>query len=162
MTEKFNIISDSEENTRLVAQKIAPLFQPGDILILDGDLGAGKTCFVKGFTDGLHSKDEVNSPTFSIANFYRTGERFDVLHIDVYRISTMDEFYDLGLFDYFEQSVTLIEWGKKFAEVFENCLIISFQLKADNVRVLTFEYKGDKPEKIMKGLKIILKGDEPC
>ena len=162
MVEKFSIISDSEENTRLIAQKIAPLFRSGDILILDGDLGAGKTCFVKGFTDGLRSKDEVNSPTFSIANFYRTRQQFDILHIDLYRIETVDEFNDLGLFDYFEQSVTLIEWGKKYIAFFDACLIISFQIEDENKRVLIFEYQGNNSVSRMNEIKMQLKGFESC
>ena len=101
MTEKFSIISSNEAHTCDIARKIAPLFQPGDTIILDGNLGAGKTYFVKGFSDGFHTVDVVNSPTFSIANFYRAGLT-ELLHIDLYRISTIDELNDLGLFDYFE------------------------------------------------------------
>jgi len=162
MSESFYITADSEENTRLIAQTVAPLFHPGDVLILDGDLGAGKTCFVKGFTDGLHTKDEVNSPTFSIANFYRTRDHTGVLHIDVYRISSIDEFIDLGLFDYFDQSIVLIEWGKKFMEVFEACLIVSFQIKDDNKRVLTFKCQDEYYAAKMDEIKKVLKGDESC
>ena len=162
MVEVFSIISDSENQTRETAQKIAPLFRPGDIVILDGDLGAGKTCFVKGLTDGLHSIDEVTSPTFSIANFYRTNGLSGILHIDVYRISTVDEFNDLGLADYYEQSIVLVEWGKKFIDIFEDFLLISFQIREDNMRVLTFEYQGDKYESVMNELKNALKGETQC
>jgi len=153
MVEVFSITSDSEDNTREVAKKIAPLFRPGDRIILDGDLGAGKTCFVKGFTEGLCSEDIVTSPTFSIANFYRTNEQCQILHIDIYRIATMDEFNDLGLTDYFEQSIVLVEWGKKFIDIFEDFMLVSFQIKDDHQRVLTFEYQGDKYESIMNGIK---------
>ena len=162
MVEKFSIISDSEGNTQTIAQKIAPIFRAGDLIILDGDLGAGKTCFVKGFTEGLHSKDVVNSPTFSIANFYRTNELSDILHIDMYRIATIDEFNDLGLIDYFDQSIVLIEWGKKYKEIFESYFMISFQINDNNIRTLTFEYHGDKYETVMTGLKKSLKGYALC
>ena len=162
MTEKFSIVANSEEDTRIIAQKVAPLFHPGDVLVLDGDLGAGKTCFVKGFTDGLHAKDGVNSPTFSIANFYRTLEHADVLHIDVYRIATVDEFNDLGLSDYFDQSIVLIEWGKKFMEIFDDCLIVSFHIVDDNKRILTFECQGDQYKSTITGIEKSLKGFESC
>ena len=161
MTEEFSILSDSEENTRMIAQKIALLFHPGDLIILDGDLGAGKTYFVKGFSAGLHTVDPVNSPTFSIANFYRTGQA-DLLHIDLYRISTMDEFVDLGLFDYFNQATVLIEWGKKFAEYFEEYLLISFEIRGNNTRLLTFKSRGDRYQPVMNEMKKMLKGDELC
>ena len=162
MDEKFSIISDSEENTQIIARKIAPIFRSGDILILDGDLGAGKTCFVKGFTEGLHSGDVVNSPTFSIANFYRTEKQSDLLHIDLYRIESVDEFNDLGLLDYFEQSIVLIEWGKKYREIFDSYLLISFQIDDDNIRTLTFEYQGYKYDSVMNKLKKILEGGDLC
>ena len=161
MAKELRIISNSEEDTRKVAQKIARLFHSGDIIVLDGDLGAGKTYFVKGFTDGLHTKDLVNSPTFSIANFYRTDVS-DILHIDLYRISNMNEFNDLGLSDYFDQSIALVEWGKKFAEFFEEYFLISFEINGDNTRTLTFTNQGNKYNSTMEKLKTILKGDELC
>ena len=161
MTEIFSVISDSEESTKEVAQKIAPFFHSGDIIILDGDLGAGKTYFVKGFTEGLQSKDLVSSPTFSIANFYRTTAS-EIIHIDLYRISTMEEFNDLGLTDYFDPSIVLIEWGKKFAACFEEYFVISFQINDNNTRTLTFEGHGDKYDRVMEAMKKALKGGEVC
>ena len=146
----------------MIARKIAPLFRAGDVIILDGDLGAGKTCFVKGFTEGIHSQDEVNSPTFSIANFYRAKTQLDILHIDLYRIETIDELNDLGLFDYFDQSVTLIEWGNKFPDIFESYLFISFQINDDNIRVLRFECHGDNYTSIINEIQLLLKGDNIC
>ena len=162
MVNKFSKITDSEEATRMIAQKIAPLFHSGDIIILDGELGTGKTCFVKGFTDGLHARDEVNSPTFSIANFYRTGKQSDILHIDVYRIATADEFNDLGLFDYFDQSIVLIEWGKKHIEIFDDYLVISFDIIYNKIRILTFECQGDKYASRIDEISRLLKGDKSC
>ena len=161
MTEEFRVISNSEEATRMIAQMIARLFHPNDIIILDGDLGAGKTYFVKGFVEGSNSDDLVSSPTFSIANFYRT-DLSEILHIDLYRISTIDEFNDLGLHDYFGQSIVLIEWGKKFSEFFEEYFLISFEINDDNNRTITFASKGDKYNSIIDELKMIFKGDILC
>ena len=159
MAEEFRIVSNNEDDTREAARKIATLFSPGDIILLEGDLGAGKTYFVKGFTDGLRSNDVVNSPTFSIANFYRTDVS-DLLHIDLYRISTMDEFNDLGLSDYFGQSIVLIEWGKKFEAFFEAFFLISFEINGDNVRTITFTSPGGKYDLIIDEMKKVLKGGE--
>jgi len=161
MISEFCVRSDSEEQTRTIAGTIARFFHSGDVIILDGDLGAGKTCFVKGFTEGVRARDPVNSPTFSIANFYRTDVT-DILHIDLYRISTVDEFNDLGLHDYFEQSVVLIEWGKKFATSMEDYIIISLAINGDTTRTLTFTNQCDKYESVMDELKKILKGDILC
>jgi len=161
MSEEFRIISNSEEETRKISQKIFQLFHAGDTVILDGDLGAGKTYFVKGFVEGSHSKDLVSSPTFSIANFYRT-DTAEILHIDLYRISNIDEFNDLGLYDYFSQSIVLIEWGKKFAQCFEEYLLISFEINGDNTRTLIFASQGDKYDLLIDEIKKVLKGDELC
>ena len=152
MLKKFQIRSNNQTDTKKIARLAAPLFQPGDLIILDGDLGAGKTHFVKGFTEGFQSEDPVTSPTFSIANFYRT-DRFDILHIDLYRIATIEAFNDLGLTDYFDQSVVCIEWGTKFADYFDAYMLISFESKGDNERLITFAGNSDKYSSITDSLK---------
>ncbi|MDR1097351.1 MAG: tRNA (adenosine(37)-N6)-threonylcarbamoyltransferase complex ATPase subunit type 1 TsaE [Tannerella sp.] len=143
MSESFQVLVKNENETEAMAAKIAANCQAGDLLILDGDLGAGKTHFVKWFVESLHAKDRVTSPTFSIANFYRT-DRCNVLHIDLYRISTVNEFIDLGLDDYFGRSVTLIEWGEKFSSCFDEYLFISLHVNEDNSRLMTVSCKGEK------------------
>jgi tRNA threonylcarbamoyladenosine biosynthesis protein TsaE len=152
MSKTFQILSKSREDTQNIARKIAPYFHPGNLIILDGYLGAGKTHFVKGFTEAYHAEDPVTSPTFSIANFYRT-EKFDILHIDLYRIPTIEEFNDLGLTDYFDQSVVLIEWGKKFADYFEEYMLVSIESKGDNERLIIFAGAGEKYDSIIDDLK---------
>jgi len=151
MSKTFQITSKSQEDTQNIARKIASSFHPGDLIILDGELGAGKTHFVKGFTEADNSQDLVTSPTFSIANFYRTAE-FDILHIDLYRISTISEFKDLGLTDYFDQSIVLIEWGLKFADYFDDYVLISFESKGDNERLITFAGNNEKIDEIKNKL----------
>ena len=127
----------------------------GDILILEGDLGAGKTHFVKGFADGINSTNVVTSPTFSIANFYKSPG-ITLLHIDLYRINTLNEFYDLGLIDYFDQSVTMIEWGMKFEDYVEGFLLITIEIRDDNSRLISFESKGDNYNSIIDSIENIL------
>ncbi|MDR0733941.1 MAG: tRNA (adenosine(37)-N6)-threonylcarbamoyltransferase complex ATPase subunit type 1 TsaE [Dysgonamonadaceae bacterium] len=143
----FQILSKSQTDTEAIAQKIAPLFQSGDLILLDGDLGAGKTHFVKGFTQGFQSEDSVTSPTFGVANFYRAA-RCDILHIDLYRIATIEAFNDLGLTDYFDQCVVCIEWGTKFADYFDDCLLVSLASKGANERLITFSGHSDKYNEI--------------
>jgi tRNA threonylcarbamoyladenosine biosynthesis protein TsaE len=142
MAEEFQLVSKSEACTKNSARAIARLFRPGDLIVLDGDLGAGKTHFVKGFAEGLNSADTVTSPTFSIANFYRT-DSFDLLHADLYRINSIDEFNDLGLSDYFDTSVVLIEWGMKFAECLDEYILVSFRLNGGD-RLIAFTAKGGR------------------
>jgi tRNA threonylcarbamoyladenosine biosynthesis protein TsaE len=143
MNESVRITLKNENETRKVAAKIAENCRIGDILILDGDLGAGKTHFTKWFAESFNSKDVVTSPTFSIANFYRT-DVCNLLHIDLYRISTIREFADLGLDDYFYQSVSLIEWGKKFISYFDEYILISLHINDDDSRLMTVACEGEK------------------
>ncbi|MDR2120008.1 MAG: tRNA (adenosine(37)-N6)-threonylcarbamoyltransferase complex ATPase subunit type 1 TsaE [Tannerella sp.] len=152
MANGFQLISTHEECTKNTARTIASFFRPGDVVVLDGDLGAGKTHFVKGFAEGLHSTDTVTSPTFAIANFYRT-DAFSLLHIDLYRIETIDEFNDLGLSDYFDSAIVLIEWGLKFPEYPDEYLLVSFELKDGGDRLISFGAKGGKYDLILERMR---------
>jgi len=155
MKKHFQILSESETDTKNIAKTIAPVFKIGDVLILEGDLGAGKTHFVKGFADGINSQNVVTSPTFSIANFYKSPA-ITLLHIDLYRINTLNEFYDLGLIDYFDQSVTMIEWGMKFEDYVEGFLLITIEICDDNSRLISFAGKGDNYNSIINSIEDIL------
>jgi tRNA threonylcarbamoyladenosine biosynthesis protein TsaE len=140
---RFEIVSKSEQETINMAKHIAPYFELGDVLLLDGDLGTGKTQFVKGFTDARGSSDGVTSPTFTIAQFYNIAQG-SLLHIDTYRLADINEFRDTGLADYFSQSIVLIEWGSKIMDEFDSYFLIEFaNVAADkDHRRLTFSYVG--------------------
>ncbi|MDW3220795.1 MAG: tRNA (adenosine(37)-N6)-threonylcarbamoyltransferase complex ATPase subunit type 1 TsaE [Acidimicrobiales bacterium] len=95
--------------TRGLAAAIAPLVGDGDLLMLVGDLGAGKTAFTQGLAAALGVTEPVTSPTFTLANRYEG--RLVVNHLDVYRIEALEEAQDLALVELLEEGVTLIEWG---------------------------------------------------
>jgi tRNA threonylcarbamoyladenosine biosynthesis protein TsaE len=100
----------SPEDTRLLAAALAELARPCDLLLLVGDLGAGKTAFTQGFGRGLGIDDQITSPTFALVQSY-TG-RLDLYHLDVYRLDQLNEALDLGLSEMLDDdAVTLIEWG---------------------------------------------------
>lgn len=102
--------TDSVEQTRQLAAAVAELARPGDLLLLVGDLGAGKTAFTQGFGVGLGVDGPITSPTFALVQSY-TG-RLDLHHLDVYRLEQIDEALDLGLSELLDEgAVTLIEWG---------------------------------------------------
>jgi tRNA threonylcarbamoyladenosine biosynthesis protein TsaE len=147
----------NENETRIAAAKIAAYCRMGDLLILDGEPGAGKTHFTKWFVDSLQGGDVVTSPTFSIANFYST-QTVNLLHVDLYRVETLREFEDLGLEEYFQQSVTLIEWGRKFIACFDACILISLQINGENTRLMTVSYKGDRYRSLPDILNREMKG----
>ena len=141
----FQILSKSANDTIKVAKSIASSFKLGDVIVLDGDLGTGKTQFVKGFTAALGSSDLVTSPTFTVAQFYNFPNG-SVLHIDTYRLSGINEFKDTALSDFFPQSIVLIEWGSKIVDELEEYTLIKFENVAANKnhRTITFSYFGDE------------------
>lgn len=116
-------ISQSCEETEKIAYNFALTLSGGEIITLDGDLGAGKTAFVRGLAKGLGVTDIVCSPTFTIVNEYRHGN-IPLFHFDVYRIETSDEMYDIGWEDYISQNaVVVVEWARNISDIFENGVI---------------------------------------
>ncbi len=100
----------SVDDTRSLAAQLAPLAKPGDLLLLAGDLGAGKTAFVQGFARGLGVTEPVTSPAFVLARPYHG--RLTLLHLDVYRLEHIQELHDLGISELLDDGgVTVIEWG---------------------------------------------------
>jgi tRNA threonylcarbamoyladenosine biosynthesis protein TsaE len=118
MTEVLRIATSSAEQTRVVAGRIAPLLTPGDVILLGGDLGAGKTTFTQGLAIALGISEPVTSPTFTLVRSY-DADRFRLLHADVYRLDRLQEIIDLGLPELLEEgAVAVIEWGEYAAPVF--------------------------------------------
>jgi tRNA threonylcarbamoyladenosine biosynthesis protein TsaE len=110
----MDILSSSVEETRAVGALAAQRSQPGDVWALTGDLGCGKTEFVRGFTAALLPGSLVRSPTFTILNIYDTP-RFPVYHFDFYRVKSPQELFEIGFGEYVLGSgVCLIEWADMF------------------------------------------------
>jgi tRNA threonylcarbamoyladenosine biosynthesis protein TsaE len=120
----FSVLSDGPERTGVIAGALAPSLRAGDVVLLTGGLATGKTTFVRAVTAALGSPDQVTSPTFSIAHAYSAAAA-PVLHIDAYRLSGVHEFRDLGLDEYIDESITLVEWGDIVAEDFPCHLLVS-------------------------------------
>src|SRR5258707_19449 len=115
MTREFT--THSAEETIALGRELAPLLAPPKLVLLRGDLGAGKTTLIKGIAEGFRaaSEEDVTSPTFTLVHEYR-GPRANLYHIDLYRVDTPRELETLGLDDLIsENSILLIEWGEKFA-----------------------------------------------
>lgn len=96
---------------------LAAQLRAGDCLLLNGPLGSGKTQIVKFLAQALKCSDPVTSPTYGLANFYAT-QSMPILHIDTYRLSSIDEFHQLGLDEYFDSHLTLVEWGDQVKNEF--------------------------------------------
>ena len=103
------VCTHSAEQTRRVAGAVATLLAPGDVVVVAGSLGSGKTTFVQGLAGGLDVADPVVSPTFTLARAY--DGRVRLVHVDVYRLESAHELYDLGLDDLADGAVLAVEWG---------------------------------------------------
>ncbi len=121
---EIKLIGTSEENTMFVAGLFATAIGAGGVIYLEGDLGAGKTTFVRGFMRGLGFLDAVKSPTFTLVEPYELG-RGQVYHFDLYRLGHPEELEYLGVDDYFnENALCLIEWPEKGSGYLPDCDIL--------------------------------------
>lgn len=135
--------------TRALAARLAGLARPGDLLVLSGDLGAGKTAFAQGFGAGLGVSVPITSPTFTLANVHQ-GDRLVMHHLDVYRIDQIEEVADLSLVELLDgDTVTLIEWGDAILPALPSSYLeVALRhtddtaLDADDDRILTFRILG--------------------
>jgi tRNA threonylcarbamoyladenosine biosynthesis protein TsaE len=131
---------DADE-TQAVGSALAGALRPGDLVVLAGELGAGKTTFAKGVARGLGVEETVTSPTFTIVQEYEG--RVPVAHVDVYRLDRLQELYDLGLEELLDDHVTLVEWGDAIAPGLPNDrLVVRLAGGADETRTIEFVPHG--------------------
>ncbi|MBY0124430.1 tRNA (adenosine(37)-N6)-threonylcarbamoyltransferase complex ATPase subunit type 1 TsaE [Bacillus sp. S/N-304-OC-R1] len=144
----YEFISKDPHDTFAFSKRLATLLQPGDVIALEGDLGAGKTTFTKGLANGLGIQRNVNSPTFTIIKEYQG--RLPLYHMDVYRVE--DSFEDLGFDEYFEgDGVTVVEWAHLIEDQLPHELLtISIYLDENQSRKLVLQPKGERYEELCK------------
>ncbi len=155
--ESVAVSTKGAEATAAVAALLAPHLRAGDVVLLTGGLATGKTTFVKAVAAAMGSQAPVTSPTFTLAQFYPSGQG-TILHIDAYRLSGVHEYRDLGLDDYLDDSVTLVEWGDKIAEDFPNHLTVEFQhdASAPDLRVVAFTSQDARWQPVISALQAAL------
>jgi tRNA threonylcarbamoyladenosine biosynthesis protein TsaE len=138
------IICSGTAETAAFAARLARDLRAGNIILFEGPLGVGKTFLVKSLSHALGSTDLVTSPTFAIANFY-SAPACRIIHIDAYRIKNVGEYNDLGLDDYFQTSIVLVEWGNLLADRYPEALIVRLEFtdRAENERKLVIS-SGNK------------------
>lgn len=127
----------SVEETIDIGERLGKILEKGDIVTLNGDLGAGKTHLTKGIAKGLGVEDYVTSPTFTIVNEY-IG-RYPLYHFDVYRIDDIYEMYEIGFEEYiYGDGVSIIEWSNNIKAILpENTIDILINRVDDNIRLIT-------------------------
>jgi tRNA threonylcarbamoyladenosine biosynthesis protein TsaE len=113
VAKELQIVSHSEEQTSALATRLAESFKPGDVLILTGPLGAGKSVFVRGMAGGLGiDQNLVTSPTFTFVNEYPADK--PLYHFDLYRLKSSSELYEIGWDEYLSRrGIVVVEWGEK-------------------------------------------------
>lgn len=131
---------DTPEQMRALGEQLAELLRPGDLVVLSGDLGAGKTTLVQGIGAGLGVRGPVLSPTFVIARVHRDG-RLPLVHVDAYRLGSVEEVDDLDLDADLDAAVTVVEWGEGLVE----------RLSSDRleVRLLRTAGAGDETRQVL-------------
>jgi tRNA threonylcarbamoyladenosine biosynthesis protein TsaE len=153
----MEFIIDNIEKTLHIGKQLGQRVSPGDIICLNGDLGAGKTHFTKGIAKGLGIEDIITSPTFTIVNEYEQG-RLKLYHFDVYRVNDPDEIAAIGFDEYiFDKGVSVIEWSNYIEELIPQqrieVIITKLPDKGVNFRKISINYFGERYEYI-KELKL--------
>jgi len=143
----LEFLSRGPEQTRRLGVRIGALLEPGDIVCLSGDLGAGKTTFVQGIAQGWGSLDQVSSPTYVIVNVYRKPGGQNLHHLDAYRLQNAFEAESLDLELMIERGPLIVEWPERIDEALpSDRLWVEMSWIADQRRRLVFLPKGERYE----------------
>ena len=127
-----SFVTSSRDETIALGEKIGRALRPGDVLVLTGDLGAGKTQLTKGMAAGMGVTDDVTSPTFTIEMVYE-GTEMPLYHFDLYRLDSPDQLEDTGIFDVLGgDGVCSIEWGEQFADEIGDARVDVFVTRLDD------------------------------
>ncbi len=154
---EYTVITYNTKETVYLGKILGNLLKKGDLIAINGDLGTGKTCLIKGIANGLKNKNDVTSPSFTIINEY--SAKIPIFHFDLYRLNKLIEIEELGYEEYFYgEGVTLIEWANKISNYLpEKLLSIDMSIDYSNIsnRKITFRAKGKRYKKILEELKTI-------
>lgn len=147
----MDVFSRSPEQTRRIGMRLGGALRAGDVICLQGDLGAGKTTFVQGIAHGWGSLDAVSSPTFIIVNVYRRGDEARLFHMDAYRLDSTPEAEELDLDSMLSQGPLLIEWPERMNGLIPlEHLWISLEPIAQEEREMRFRASGSRYEELLE------------
>jgi len=149
----MNVETTSPEETAALGKRLGAACEPGTIVALVGDLGAGKTRFVKGLAAGLGiGEDDVTSPTFVLMNLLQG--RLQLAHFDLYRLDRVD-LPSLGLYDLRDDAVVVVEWADKVAEtLLGDHVRVVFEHAGETSRRLMFHARGERSAEIVRALNL--------
>lgn len=143
MPERQQVITTTDQETKNLGKKFAEVLKGGDVVGLFGDLGAGKTTFVKGVARGLGFTKTVKSPSFTLMNVYPTKHKIikQLVHIDCYRLTDASQLEEIGVLEYFDRkdSVVIIEWAEKVKKLLPKDMVkVQFKVKGEEEREVVF------------------------
>lgn len=132
--------TNSPAETERLGQQLGKLLEPGQVVALQGPLGAGKTALIRGIARGLGVTEPVTSPTYTIVNEYSTG-RVPLFHFDMYRLSGPEDLFDIGWEDYLDRDgVCVVEWSERVLDALEQPVSVCIEkLERENARKITIE-----------------------
>ena len=155
----FEFFSRSPEQTRRIGMRLGGLLQPGNLICLQGDLGAGKTTLVQGMAQGWGSLDAVSSPTFILVNEYRRPDGGHLFHMDAYRLESGAEAAELDIDLMLAEGALIVEWPERVASVLPHEeLRVSMDFIAEEQRQMRFKARGSNYDHILAELQQALFG----
>jgi len=157
----LEFFSRSPEQTRRVGMRLGGLLQIGDVVCLQGELGAGKTTLVQGLAQGWGTLDPVSSPTFIIVNIYRRPDKGQLYHMDAYRLDSAPEAAELDLDEMLAQGPLLVEWPERVRAILPNeHMWISFEYVAEENRQMLIKAAGTRYNNLLMALRQDLFGGD--
>lgn len=136
----IRFISENVKETEELGKRIASILKGDEVIAMFGDLGAGKTAFTRGLANGLSFDYGVSSPTFAIVNEY--NGKYNIYHFDMYRITSEDDLYSTGFYDYLDNGVIIIEWSENIEYALDDNAIRITINKTDNENTRIFTIEG--------------------
>ena len=150
----FEFFSKSPEQTRRLGMRLGALLQTGDIICLQGELGAGKTTFVQGAAQGWGSLDDVSSPTFVLVNAYRRADGSQLSHFDAYRVDSLGEAEELDLDTLIACGALFVEWPERVEPVLPQERLWTFlEYESEEHRSLRFKSQGKRYDVLLDQLR---------
>ncbi|HMR99905.1 MAG TPA: tRNA (adenosine(37)-N6)-threonylcarbamoyltransferase complex ATPase subunit type 1 TsaE [Anaerolineales bacterium] len=150
----IEVKSHNPEQTRHLGMRLGEALQTGDMICLQGDLGAGKTTFVQGIAQGWGSTDSVSSPTFILVNMYRRADGGQLFHMDAYRLDSTGEAEELDLDSMLAEGALIVEWPERMQGLIPNeRLWVEFTPSGEEERELKFNAHGKRYEALLEILR---------
>jgi len=153
-THTIEFLSRSPEQTRRIGMRLGAEIKTGDVICLQGNLGAGKTTFVQGLAQGWGSLDSVSSPTFILVNVYRRANGNQLFHLDTYRLESIPEAEELDLDSMLAEGALIIEWPERLGALIpKDRLWINLDHIEDEQRQMRFHAKGSRNDELLDGIR---------